>query len=362
MKKFLSIAEHVENHFLTSGQPGRAMSREQHDAQAELRSAFKFNGNLGDFIVPFETRERRDMTATGTTATTGDQGGMTIANEVLEIGVALNSASVLPRLGARNFYGLRGNIDLPTGKGNATAEWLEENAPAGDDGELFKSLTLAPKRIIASRTVSSRLVIQGGSLFRAWLEASLIDLLAVEAERVAIAGTGANNQPCGILNAIDGTGSVVGGADGAAPTATHLADLEHAVTGTNDASRGPLGFLVSPKTRRKLRLTPYWAGSTACAPVWSQNEADRLLGHPAGVTTAMPDNLLKGVSTTCSPIIFGNFSEQITAFWGPGIGISIIDDRDLAVAGKVLVIAAAYVDCGVRDPRAFDAMKDALCD
>ena len=360
MKKFLSIGEHVENYFLTSGHANRALTREQHDAQEELRAAHNSEFCTGDVMIPWDARERRDMTATGTTSYTLDQGGQAVATEVPEVGVALRRAAVLPRLGGRLFTGLRGNVNLPYGKGEISASWIAENAPSGDEQELLGSLSLSPKRVTASLPISSQLIIQGGPAFQAWIQATLMDLLAVEIERVAIAGRGASSEPSGILYSIDGNGSVEGGANGAAPSVTNLADLEFAVTGTNDAGRGPLGWLVSPKIRRKLRLTPYWGGSSDSMPIWSPTESDRLLGHPAGVTTAVPDDLMKGESTQCSPIMFGNFSEQITALWGPGIGLSFVTDRNIAVTGGVLAIVSAYVDCGVRNTRAFDAMKDAL--
>lgn len=360
MKKFLTIGEHVENYFLTRGNFLRALTAQQLEAQEELRAAVRFEEPLGDIIVPYDTRERRDMTATGTTSATLDQGGQTIPDDRPELAISLQRAGKIARLGGRSFFGLRGNIDLPYGKATVSAEWLAENIAASDASELFGSLSMRPHRVVTSRPVSQQLLIQGGPLFRRWIEDELLNSLAVEVDRVAIAGKGASSEPCGILNAISGTGSVVGGANGAAPTATHLADLELSVTGTNDAGNGSCGWLVAPEIRRRLRLTPYWSGSSDCLPIWSQNESDRLLGYPAGVTTAMPTDLIKGESTTCSPIIFGNFSAHITAWWGAGIGISIVSDRTMALAGNCLVLAAAYVDVGVRDPRAFDAMKDAL--
>jgi HK97 family phage major capsid protein len=360
--RFLSVRAAVETQLLNPGKPERALTDEQREAQQEMRSAYPSGPGL---IVPFTNPERRDMTATDTTSVAGDQGGMTVGVAVPEIGPALRSALRLPDLGARFLTGLTGEVNLPHGLGTISAEWLAENASASDVAETLNVLSLSPHRVTASVPVSMQLIAQGGPAFDAWLNSELLDLLGVEIERVAIAGTGSLNQPLGIL-ANPGIGSVEGGADGAAPDYADLCDLEYAVTGTGKADRGPTGWLCSPKARRKLRQT-YVTGvasgsSLPLGPIWPLDSADRLLGHPAGVTNAVPDNLVKGGSgSVCSALVFGSFSELFIGLWGAGIAVEVTKSRAQAIAGMVTVNATAYVDCGIRTPSAFASMQDALC-
>jgi HK97 family phage major capsid protein len=360
--RFLSLRAAIESQLLNPGKPEAAISAEQRAAQQEMRNAFPSGPGL---IVPFKDTERRDLTATGTTSVGGDQGGMTIGTDVPAIGPALRSALRLPALGARFLNGLTGEVNLPHGTGSISCEWLGENVSATDVAELLNVLSLTPHRVTASVPVSMQLVLQGGPAFDEWIRSELLDLLAVEIERVAINGTGSLSQPLGIL-ANPGIGSVVGGTDGAAPDYADLCDLEYAVTGTGKADRGPTGWLLSPKARRKLRQT-YVTGvasgsSLPLGPIWPLDLADRLLGHPAGVTLACPDTLSKGASgDVCSAIIFGNFSELFIALWGAGIAVEVTKSRAQAIAGMVTVNASAYVDCGLRTPSAFAAMQDALC-
>lgn len=307
--------------------------------------------------VTKHVQSRAAMSATGTTSVTGDQGGMTIGTDVPDIGTALRDNLVVEKLGARVLGGLRDNINLPRASVSMTAEWLSENATANDTADTFATLNLKPKRVTASMPVSDQLLAQGEN-FEAFIRADLMAALAVEIQRVVIGGTGSSNQPLGILNT-SGIGSVVGGTNGAAPTLAHLSSLEYAVTGTGKADRGNLGWLLSPYVRKKLRQT--FINGTGSDCLFPHSSANALLGHAAGVTPGAPDNLTKGTASgVCSSIIFGEFSELFIGLWGPGIIVNAIRDTTLGVKGQTLLIATAYVDCGVRSPAAFAAMNDAL--
>jgi HK97 family phage major capsid protein len=298
----------------------------------------------GDTFNP--DRETRDMTATGGTFL--QQGGMTISRSVPDIGPSLRDALVLERLGA-NIITSEGDVRLPHGTAQIDAAWLAENANATDTDEELGGPLLKPKRIVATVPCSVQWLLQSPGAFD-WLTRELSQALATEIERVALVGTGSSNQPRGILHTT-GIGAVAGGTNGAAPTMTHLSELEE------DVETGRRGFVTSPKVRRKLRLTN--SAAAGSNPLWVF--PDELLGYPAGVTSAIPDDLVKGSSgAVCSAIIFGDWSELYLCFFGGGIEIEIIRDPALAIAGKVQVQAGAFVDCVVRNPKAFTAMQDAL--
>jgi HK97 family phage major capsid protein len=310
--------------------------------------------NRGNLVVQ---KEHRDFTATGSTSIEHDQGGMTVGTEVPEIGAAFRANLVLEKLGARILGGLRGNLNLPRAKASIDCEWRSETASGSDTDEALAMMALAPRRITATWAVSDQLLLQGEKI-EPFIRSELMSALAVELQRVLIAGAG-GNQPLGITG-LSGIGSVVGGTDGAAPTYQNLCDLEFAVTGTAKADRGHLGWLVSPAGRKKLRNTPVFPGGSV--PAWSEREAAALLGHAAGVTPSVPDSLSKGASSgNCSALIFGEFSELFVALFGPGVVVSAVREAAMARQGKTLLVASAYADGSVRTPAAFAAMLDALC-
>lgn len=344
------ISEYARAAF-TSFEPGRAMTREMHAVQEEFRRVGEFHARgLGGIVVPFYVADKRDLTLGGSGATAG--------TVVPDIGQAIRDRLVLELLGARIYGGLRENAVFPQANAEITAEWLSETAENTETGFTFGGLSLGPKRIAAHIEVSDQLLRQTAAA-ELFIRAELGAALATELQRALIVGTGLSNEPVGILNT-PGIGSVVGGTNGAAPDLTDLTDLEFAVSGTAKADRGRLGWLVSPKVRRKLRRTEMFA--SAGRPLWSESDGYRLLGHTAGVTTSVPDNLSKGsASEVCSAIIFGEFTELIIAIWGVGVDLFITRTKQQIIDGKVSVNAAMYCDGGVRSPAAFAAMKDALC-
>lgn len=357
-RKFPQLHE-IARSSAVGGGGRRCLTREQNDAQDELRADLGDVVNLGaGIILPFyETRANDPLSATGTTSTTGDQGGMTIGTDVPEIGAALRAGLVLEGLGASVFGGLKSNCDFPSMPTAISCAWASENAAAADAGEAFSQLALTPLRVTAYLNVSSQLLKQQGAI-EPYLRRELMSALGAACQQVAIAGTGADGQPVGIINTV-GIGSVAGGTNGLAPTNAHLCSLEHLVTGTAKADRGKCAWITSPYVRRKLRQT--FINGTGSDPIWDQADAYSLFGHPAGVTPSCPDTLTKGsASGVCSAIIFGSMDCLILGFWGSGVSVEAVSSVALNATGQVRLVATTYFNCGVRSPAAFAAMLDCL--
>jgi HK97 family phage major capsid protein len=186
----------------------------------------------------------------------------------------------------------------------------------------------------------------------------LLRKAAVRIDKMAINGSGASNQPTGILQTT-GIGSVEGGVGGAVPDWADIVDLETAVA-IADADVGRIAYLTNPKVRGKLKKTPVVA-STDSQMIWDRQSPDTPLnGYRTGVTTAVPSTLVKGASgAVCSAIIFGNFEDLILAQWG-GFDVKRVVDKANAIAGLVTLVVTAFYDAVVQRPASFAAMKDAL--
>jgi hypothetical protein len=118
--------------------------------------------------------------------------------------------------------------------------------------------------------------------------------------------------------------------------------------------------MPSPFTRKKLRQT--FINGTGSDSVWPRDDAYSLLGHPAGVTPSVPDNLTKGTSAgVCSAIVCMEFSELFIGLWHAGIKIEVTRSVAQATLGRVTLSATAYVSTGLRQPTAAAVMVDALC-
>ena len=298
--------------------------------------------------------ERRDMTATGQTAVAGDQGGMTIPTEKRGLLDDFFNASVIRQAGATVLEGLSGNLDFPRLLAGTAPAGKTENGPADEVSPTTAMLQLSPNRLPAFIDISERLLMQSGAAIEAVLRSSLTSQMLAVQEAAFFHGTG-TNQAEGIAGT-SGIGSVVGGANGAAPTYAHLVALEEKVDSVN-ALLGNLHYITNGQVRAKMKLTPRVA-STDSKMVLEDNGL--LNGYTPHFTNAISRTLTKGnASGIASAIFFGNFSDYYVGYWG-GISLEMVRDKTNATTGMYTLVASTYYDGGVVRPKSFAAMLDAL--
>jgi HK97 family phage major capsid protein len=338
------------------GEPLEGLEREMVTvAQKEARES---GVAVGQWAIPSAAmhvkRFRADQTATGT-----NEGGQTIATTVAVDWVTpLLSRVILRELGASVLTGLQGNILIPTFADTTEQTEKAENVAADEVTSATGSVTLSPKRLPVYVDISEQLLTQGNRSVEEFMRNHLLRKAAVRIDKMAINGSGASNQPTGILQTT-GIGSVEGGVGGAVPDWADIVDLETAVA-IADADVGRIAYLTNPKVRGKLKKTPVVA-STDSQMIWDRQSPDTPLnGYRTGVTTAVPSTLVKGASgAVCSAIIFGNFEDLILAQWG-GFDVKRVVDKANAIAGLVTLVVTAFYDAVVQRPASFAAMKDAL--
>jgi HK97 family phage major capsid protein len=286
---------------------------------------------------------------------TATAGGNLVATELLAssfIDLLVNQARVLS-MGTTLLTDLTGNIAIPRATAGSTGYWVAENGSPTESQQAFDQVALTPKTVGAYVDYSRRLLLQSSIAVEAFIRMDIARTIALMIDLAAIAGSGASNQPRGILNT-SGIGSVAGGANGAAPTWDNVVDLESAVANAN-APAGSLGYLTNTKVRGKLKKTQMFSGTNGI-PVWQGNE---LNGARAEVSNQVPSNLTKGsASGVCSALIYGNWSDLLIAMWG-GLDM-MVDPFTGSTAGTKRVVALQDVDVNVRYPVSFAAMQDAL--
>ena len=300
---------------------------------------------------------QRDLTVGSATA-----GGNTVATEVLgsDFISLLRNAMVLERLGCTFLTGLNGNIAIPSHTAATTGYWVAENGAPTESAPTVGQVTGSPKTVGAFVDYSRRLLIQSSIDVEAFVRADLAAVIGLMIQLGAINGSGASNEPTGLLNT-SGIGSVAGGTDGLAPAYSHIVGLETAVANAN-GDVGNLAFLTNSKVRGKLRQTQEFASTNGKA-VWTSQPGSQgvgdMLGYDAVCSNSVPSNLVKGSSgSVCSAIMFGNWIDLIIFMWG-GLDI-MLDPYTGSSAGTKRVVALQDVDVGVRHTGSFAAMKDAL--
>lgn len=310
----------------------------------------------GGILLPrmIVRKESRDMTASGTTSTTGDQGGMTIATEKRGLLDDFFNASVLRGLGSTVIEGLQGNLDIPRLTAGTDPAKKAENATADEVSPLTAMLSLSPKRLPAYIDISERLLAQSSVAIQAILSGHLTTQMGAIREKSFWHG-GGTNEPTGIAGT-SGIGSVAGGTNGAAPTYVHMLALEEAVDAQN-ALLGSLGYASNGQIRKKLKGTLENASATDNG--WILGKDGRINGYNAAFTNAISRTLTKGSSSVASAIFFGNFADFYEAYWG-GISLEMVRDKTNAITGLYTLVASTYYDGGVVRPKSFAAMLDAL--
>lgn len=299
-------------------------------------------------------QQRRDLT-TGTP--TG--GGNLVATELLGSSFIdlLRNAMVLDRLGITWLRDLNGNVAIPSQTGAANAYWVAESGAPTESIQAIGQVVLTPKTVGAFTDYSRRLLLQSSIDVEAFVRADLAAIIGQAIQLAAFNGAG-GTEPLGLLNT-SGIGSVAGGVNGAAPTYDQMVDLETAI-GNANADIGNLAYLTNSRVRGKLRKTQEFA-STNGKPVWArglERGIGEVLGYDAWVSNSLPSNLVKGTSSNCSPIVFGNWADMLIGMWG-GLDV-MLDPYAGATSGTKRVIALQDVDVQLRQVASFAAMRDAL--
>jgi HK97 family phage major capsid protein/HK97 family phage prohead protease len=329
------------------------------DAAAQRAAAFerecseatsaKLGKQARGFMVPTEV-QRRDLNVTTATA-----GGNLVATELLGGSFidALRNAMVIDRMGTRMLTGLVGNIAIPRLSGTGTAYWVAENTAPTESDQTIAQVTMSPKTVGAFTDISRRLLLQSSIDVEAMVQNDLATILGQAIQQAAINGSGASNQPSGILTRV--TASVIGGTNGAAPTWANIVALESDVAIAN-ADVGTLGYLTNARVRGKLKTTSKVSGQNGF--VWDDGDTP-MNGYRTAVTNAVPSNLVKGTSgSTCSAIVFGNFADLVIGMWG-SLDL-MVDPYTGSTAGTVRVVALQDVDVQLRNVVSFATMVDAL--
>jgi HK97 family phage major capsid protein len=325
---------------------GAELEREASEATAQ-----KLGREPRSFFVPYDwmAAETRDLVVG-----TASAGGHLVATDLLVQNFIelLRNRMVTDQAGATVLTGLVGNVAIPRQTGGATAYWVAESGSPTESQQAFDQVTLSPKTVGAFTDISRKLLLQTSMDVERFVRNDLATVLALAIDYAALNGSGTGNQPLGIAN-VTGIGSVVGGANGAAPTWTHIVRLETEVAMDN-ADVGRLAYVTSPKVRGKLKTTEKASGTAQF--IW-ENGNTPLNGYRALVSNQVRDNITKGTGSNLSQIFFGNWGDLIIGQWG-ALDI-LVDPYTGSTSGTVRVVALQDVDIAVRHAESFALMADA---
>jgi HK97 family phage major capsid protein len=294
-------------------------------------------------------KEKRDMNVGTTTA-----GGHAVAQDHKGIIDYLEDALVVKSLGADYMTGLVGSVKFSPEDSSAVAGWNTENGTAAELSPTLGSITMTPKRLTTFVDLSNQLMLQTSPNIEARVRRRLGGALARGMDKAAIQGTGSSNQPTGIT-ATSGIGAVAMGTNGLALTWAKVVELFREVD-VDNATIGQLAYLTNPLVRAAMQTIERSSGGNAFI---LDKANDPLNGYKLGVSNHVPSTLTKGSSSgVCSAMIFGNFNDLVIGQWG---GLDIMaNPYTKGKEGITEIIASAYADVAVLNPKSFAAILDIL--
>jgi HK97 family phage major capsid protein/HK97 family phage prohead protease len=328
-----------------AAQRAAAFERECSEAQSKV-----LGKSARGLFVPNEVQKRDLLVGTPTA------GGNTVATDLLSGSFIdiLRNAMVINRMGTRMMTGLVGQVAIPKQTGSATAYWVAENAAPTESQQSFGQVTMTPKTVGAWTDISRRLLLQSSIAVESLVQTDLATVLGLAIQQAAINGSGASNQPSGLMTLLT-TPAVVGGTNGAAPTWANIVALETAISSAN-ADVGTLGYLTNAKVRGKLKSTEKFTTSNG-QPIYEAGNTP-LNGYQTAITNAVPSNITKGTGTNLSAMLFGNWADLMIGMWG-SLDL-MVDPYTGSTAGTVRVVALQDVDVAVRNLESFASFVDII--
>jgi HK97 family phage major capsid protein len=267
------------------------------------------------------------------------------ANNFIEL---LRNKMLVKQMGARVMSGLTGDVAIPKQTGGATTYWVSEGGAPNHSQQSFGQITLSPKSIAAFTDFTRKLVLQSSPDIEALVRDDLACVIALELDRVAIAGTGNGAEPVGIINTRGVESIAINVNDPNDQDALDwgkIVDLESSIAAKN-ADIGTLGYLCNANMRGLLKQKEK-AESTAQF-IWENgNESGfgMLNGYRVGTTNQMPANT----------IIFGNFADLIIGQWG--VMDVLVDPYTLGTSGGIRIRIMQDVDLAIRHAESFAVAK-----
>lgn len=268
---------------------------------------------------------------------------------------ALRARMVLGRTQAQFVNGLQGDFALTVQTGAGSFTWGAETANAA-----LSSLTIAqrlgqPKVGQSATSFTRQFMRQSAEAVEPLVRRDLLAIHGRGVETAAYNGSGATNNPRGVLNTV-GVNLVALGTNGAAPTYNMAVDMETEVAADN-ADADAMAFITTTRVRGTLRKTQVFAGTNG-APVWTGGRDGELLGYPAYATNLMPGNLTKGTSSgICHSGIFGDWSSLYVLEWGAA---ELMVDPITNGPAIIRVLSYQLIDILVRYPESFSIVADIL--
>ena len=294
------------------------------------------------FFVPWDVLTYKRTLEKGT-GTGGDLVQTTIRPQNF-VEFLYNSMKIAA-LGSSSLDGLVGDILLPKLIGKNSAYWVSEGNSPTESDTVFGQIPMAPKTLACFTQFSRKLLLQACLDVELFTQKTLAKCMALEVDRVCIAGGLNPGEPTGIIQ-WPSVGNVIcsGGLSFA-----KIVEFETDVAQANALS-GKLAYLVNSTIAGTLKQTAMFPLSASIIPIWV-GDTNRpgwgiLNGYPGAVSEQVP----------AGSMIFGNFEDCVVGRWS-AID-ALIDVYSLGSSGGVIVRLFSDLDVAILHAGSFAISTD----
>jgi len=248
--------------------------------------------------------------------------------------------------------GLEGNVEIPKKLSSSQYYFVGENADVANSKLTFGLVNMIPRTIGVRVPISRRMMIQSSPDIENLVRLDMAESVALGMDATIGYGTGAGNQPLGIINTT-GIGSVTFESAGtttekAFPATlgggTHktglwgdYVDLETALA-TNNLDAGSMRYVMNSVVRGGLKQT---LRAAAAGSDYIMTDGGQVNGYPVVVSNQMQTN----------DVLFGNFADAVVGMWS-GLDV-VIDPYTQSASGQVILTVHQDFDVAVRRAQSF---------
>lgn len=274
----------------------------------------------------------------------------------------LRASLVVESMGARVLDGLSGTpVTIPRLAGGAVVFWVAENAAKTPTDQTFEQVVMTPHEAAAVTQFSNRMLMLSNPKVDAMVTEDLLKVIALEVDRAALFGTGAGNQPLGVVNQPGITVHPLLSGTPSTPIAEDIDEIELALDSAN-ALIGKIGWISHPRfftTMKAMRDESGGAGTTTGGWLFRDDiKAGNLDGYKFGKSTQVPINL--GAGANESQVFFANWDDMIVGYWG-GIEVTVSKQAGTAfLNNQTWIRVSVLVDVAVRHPQSFVLVNGVL--
>jgi HK97 family phage major capsid protein len=254
----------------------------------------------------------------------------------------LYNLSSIMRAGPTMLGGLLGDVVLPRQEAPTTAQSVAEGAALAEYDQIFGQIRMTPHRVGSDQRYSRLSLLQISPDFEAMIMRDHMEVVALWIDQMVLNGSGANNQPLGLLNQV-GIGKVIFG--GTASTAYIKArQMKTAIRKANIID--PITFLTTSVGAGMLATTAKILAGVATnasfLPIWDDSEATdgTMLGSRGIESQQIPNDILVALAAR----------HIVVAQWG-GLAITL-NTLTYAKNDEYELTVNTYIDDALRHAQA----------